>query len=237
MVLSDHHTYARKWMDETAHLDGSGIYEKLVALLPRGRVLEVGCGAGRGTSWLAKDHDILALDNNADLIEEASKTVAEAISDVVFRNCDLFSLSGADKEAIRQFSPNIIAAWFIGGSGTDVLPHTTEQPDPMGKGKLYREKIEDIIVSGDLLVNTVDTISLVNRSGRISHIPDDEVINDTVKDYNTHVFDEVGFEVAEVRLFDWPLEGSNFVYGAANNPNLATGTSVPTIVSIVARRK
>jgi len=224
-------------MDETAHLDGSGIYEKLVTLLPLGRVLEVGCGAGRGTSWLAKDHDILALDNNADLIEAASKAVAEATSDVVFRNCDLFSLSGADKETIRHFSPRIITAWFIGGSGTDVLRHTTEQPAPLEKGKLYREKIEDIIVSGDLLVDTIDTISLVNRSGRISHIPDREAIDATIEDYNTYVFDKVGFEVSEVKFFDWPIEGSSFMYGAANNPNLAPGTPVPTIVSIVARRK
>jgi hypothetical protein len=156
-------------------------------------------------------------------------------SDVRFRNCDLFSLSEADKDAIRLFSPSIIVAWFIGGSGTDVLLHTTEQPAPLEKGKLYREKIEDIIVSRDLLVDTVDTISLVNRSGRISHIPDQEVIDATIKDYNTYVFLEAGFEVAEVKLFDWPIEGSRFMYGAATNPNLAPGT-VPTIVSIVARR-
>ena len=205
MELSDHSTYARKWMDETAHLDGLGIYEELTSMLPLGRVLEVGCGAGRGTAWLAKNHDILALDNIVNLIELATKTVSQATSDVLFRNCDFFSLSDADKDAICLFSPRIIVGWFIGGSGTDMFLRTTEQPAPLEKGKLYREKIEDIIVSRDLLVDTVDTINFVNRSGRISHIPAQEVIKATMDDYNTHVFAKVGFEVAQVKLFDWSM--------------------------------
>ena len=68
-------------------------------------------------------------------------------------------MSDDDKALVRDFAPNTIVAWFLGGSGNDVYARTSGEPNPLEKGKLYREKIEDIVISNDLLLNSVDLIN------------------------------------------------------------------------------
>ena len=38
--------YATSWEEESHTLENNKIYEKLVNLLPNGKVLEIGCGSG-----------------------------------------------------------------------------------------------------------------------------------------------------------------------------------------------
>jgi hypothetical protein len=235
MRLSNHEEYAQHWGEESAHLDAHDIYERLAGLIPAGRVLEIGCGTGRGTAQLVRGRAVLALDNNAHLIAEARRFVGDH-ENAAFCRCDLFDFSETDLQTIADYRPSIIAAWFIGGSGSDVYAQTSGQPEPIEKGKIYREKVEDLITSSQVLLPSVETISLVNRSGRIAECSDDEVIEAAVTDYNTHVFDRCGFAVSDVQLLEWPRDGSKFRYGAANNPNLAPGTPIPTIISISATR-
>jgi hypothetical protein len=97
--------------------------------------------------------------------------------------------------------------------------------------------MEDLVISRDLLIDSVNVVNFVNRGNRLSNMSDALVCQDTRDDYNTHVFKNVGFEVIDVKLFAWPQDGSSFIYGATKNPNLAKGVPVPTIISILAKRK
>ena len=54
MRLSSHEEYAQHWADESAHLDAHNIYEVLAGPIPGGRVLEIGCGTGKGTAQLER---------------------------------------------------------------------------------------------------------------------------------------------------------------------------------------
>jgi hypothetical protein len=236
LELSGHLEYSKQWIEESLHFESSGIYKKLAAHIPNGKVLEIGCGAGAGTLHLAQGREVMSIDNNAFLISAAKSYLDGRTSGYKIHQCDLFAMSDDDRVVVRDFAPSTIVAWFLGGSGIDVYRHTSERPEPNEKGKLYREKIEDIVISTDLLVSSVKVINFVYRSGRISHCSDEEVCKAARDDYDIHVFKNVGFEVVDVRLFDWPLDGSNFIYGAANNPNLAQGVSIPTITSILASR-
>ena len=236
LELTGHSEYSEQWTKESLHFESTGIYEKLAAQIPSGKVLEIGCGAGVGTFHLAQDREVLSIDNNALLIRAAKSYLDGRTNGYRIHECDLFAISNDDRAAVRDFAPNTIVAWFLGGSGIDVYKHTSEHPDPIEKGKRYREKIEDIVISSDLLIDSVDVVNFVSRGGRISHFSNEQAREAAKDDYDTYVFKNVGFEVYDVRLFDWSLDGSNFIYGAANNPNLAPGTPIPTITSILARR-
>lgn len=78
---------------------------------------------------------------------------------------------------------------------------------------------------------------MVNRGGIIEGSSDSEIFSETKKDYDTYVFGSVGFEVVEVKNYEWPRDGSEFQYGQAHNPILAKGKAIPMITSIVAKRK
>lgn len=228
--------YASRWADESAHLDSFGIYRDLADLIPERRVLEIGCGTGRGTAQIAINRAVLAIDNNDDLLAEARRRNAGS-RNVAFCQADLFDMPDTARRMIDEFGPTVVVGWFFGGSGVDVAAHTTEQPELVAKGKLYREKIEGIITADRFFVPSIEHVHLVSRYGRIAECSDDEVIEATMKEYDNRVFHRCGFAVAEVRLFDWPMEGSRSRYGALNNPNLAPGTPIPTITAISARRR
>ncbi|MEW9297413.1 class I SAM-dependent methyltransferase [Acetobacter oryzifermentans] len=235
MTISNHHSYAEQWIKETDLLEANGIYEKLAAAVPLGRVLEIGCGAGKGTSQLIQQHEVLSLDNNPHLIDAARQNVCVA-SNVTIHECNLFTLTENDKKIISSFQPNAIVGWFLGGCGEDIFSKTEGVTELTEKAKLYREKLEDIIISEEILIDTVNTINLVYRGKKVSHLSDQEVKDSQAKNYNTYVFDQVGFKVTDVRLFDWPREGSDFTYGAAHNPNLVQGATNPIIISLIAQR-
>jgi hypothetical protein len=141
-----------------------------------------------------------------------------------------------DKAVIIDFKPQVVVGWFIGGCGIDIFKHTKGEPNEITKSKLYREKIEDIIVSSDVCMVSIEYIHLVNRGGLDARFSEAEIFEETKKDYGTYVFGNIGFEVVEVKNIHWPREGSEFEYGQAHNPNFAGGEVVLTITSILAKR-
>lgn len=231
--LSNPEQYSNLWNNESEFLESHGIYSQLSKMTPAGKVLEFGCGVGNGTRHLSADRDVLSLDSNSQLIEKARNITNES---VIIHQCDFFDLTEEDKGAIAEFKPKVIVGWFIGGCGIDIFKHTQEEPDVVTKSKLYREKIEDVIVSPDVCLESVDYIHLVNRGTLAAGFSEAEIFTETKKDYDTYVFEQIGFEVVEVKNIDWPREGSEFQYGQAHNPNFVGGIAVPAITSIVAKR-
>lgn len=236
-VLSNAKQYSELWGNESEFLEAHGIYAQLAKITPKGNVLEFGCGIGNGTIHLSADRNVLSLDSNTHLIEMAKKRLNEKGHATKIHRCDFFDLQESDKAVIESFAPQIIVGWFIGSHGIDIFKHTQEEPDPITKSKLYREKIEDIIASPEICVDSVEFIHLVNRGGLVLGFPDSEYFNATKDDYDKWVFSKIGFEVFEVKNFHWPREGSEFQYGQAFNPNLAKGETVPAITSILAKRR
>ncbi|WP_028886855.1 class I SAM-dependent methyltransferase [Teredinibacter turnerae] len=231
--LSDPEQYSNLWSDESEFLEFHGIYSELSKMTPAGKVLEFGCGSGNGAHHLSINREVLSLDCNAQLIEMARNRTH---GKVAIHQCDFFSLTEADRAIITEFQPQIIVGWFIGGCGIDIFKHTLEEPDEITKSKLYREKIEDIIVSPDICLASVEYIHLVNRGGLAAGFTEAEIFNDTKADYDTYVFGKIGFEVVEVKTLNWPRAGSEFQYTQAHNPNFAGVGSEPAIISIVANR-
>jgi SAM-dependent methyltransferase len=235
-TLSNPEQYSKLWTSESDFLDSHNIYEKLAKLTPLGNVLELGCGIGAGTQHLSSGRNLLSLDSNSNLIKAARERLVNAGINHNIHECDFFHLGDEDKRIINKFNPKVIAAWFIGSHGMDIYKHTKEEPNEHMKSKLYREKIEDVIISSDMRTDTVDFIHLVNRGGIVAGFTEVDFFNETKKDYDTYVFKEVGFEVVSVNLMDWPREGSDFGYIQAPNPILAQGEATPSIISIIAKR-
>lgn len=229
--------YALNWTQESALLDEHNIYERLAKSLPSGNILEFGCGSGRGTAQMLKaDHAVLSLESNVALIEETSHFLNGLGFEANIINSDFFALSQEHLDAIKKFKPIILTGWFIGASPDVVVSRTSEQPLLLEKGKLYREKIEDILVSSDVCLDSVECIQLVNRSYMATSVNDKNIYKSQKEDYDTHVFSHAGFEVVSVDVMDWPRDESEFVYGAAHNPNFMGGEVKPVIISITAKR-
>lgn len=231
--LSNPKQYSNLWNNESEFLESHKIYSKLARMTPAGKVLEFGCGIGNGTRYLSAEHEVLSLDSNSQLIEKARNSTNES---VVIHQCDFFDLTEEDKSVISKFKPQVVVGWFIGGCGIDIFKHTQEEPNEVTKSKLYREKIEDIIVSPDVCLESVDYIHLVNRVTLAVGFSEAEIFTETKKDYDTYVFEKIGFEVVEVKNIDWFREGSKFQYGQAHNPNFIGGIVIPAITSILAKR-
>lgn len=229
--------YASSWTQESALLDKHNIYERLAKSLPNGKILEFGCGSGRGTAQMFKaDHAVLSLESNLALIEEANHFLNGLGLKANILNADFFALSQAHLNIINEFKPTVVSGWFIGASPDVIVSRTPEQPVFLEKGKLYREKIEDILVSSDVCLPSVECIQLVNRSYIVTSTNDEEIFKSEKEDYDTHVFSQAGFEVVRVDVMDWPRDESEFVYSAARNPNFMGGKAKPMIISITAKR-
>ncbi|EOI6870000.1 TPA: rRNA adenine N-6-methyltransferase family protein [Yersinia enterocolitica] len=229
--------YALDWLQESALLDKYNIYEQLTKSLPTGNILEFGSGSGRGTAQMFKaGHAVLSLESNSALIEETNHFLKESGLKANIINCDFFALSQVHLDMIKEFKPTMLTGWFIGSSPDVVMSRTSEQPDPIEKGKLYREKIEDILVSSEICLDSVECIQLVNRSYMAASANNESIFKSQKENYDTYVFSRAGFEVVSIDVMDWPRDESEFVYGAAHNPNFMGGETKPVIISIIARR-
>jgi SAM-dependent methyltransferase len=228
--------YANFWEPESNNFNSNKIYEILSKQITNGKVLEIGCGIGLGTYNLSQNHEVLSLDNNKYLIEKAINYLESQDRIYQIHNCELFQLTQDDKNIIQQFKPNIIVGWFLGASGETVNKYTPEENNVNSKGKLYREKLEDIIVSNNLLIDSVDTINLAIRSGKVHDSSKEEMFITQKQDYDTYVFKNVGFEVVNVEVIDWNTTNSDFRYSSVPNPNVANKNLIPTIISITAKR-
>jgi SAM-dependent methyltransferase len=68
----------------------------LLAGVPPGRALDVGCGTGRHTAWLAAaGHDVVGIDPSPEMLARARRR----LPDVEFREGDVSALPAADGEA------------------------------------------------------------------------------------------------------------------------------------------
>ena len=236
LELSDASKYSDSWAKESDQLEENDIYKKLANIAPNGNTIEFGCGVGNGTVHLAKDRNVLSLDNNRGLIEQAMTRLESIGIEHRIHECDFFNLGETEKQLISNFKPEVIIGWFIGSHGEDIFKHTEEEPHPITKSKLYREKIEDIITSNDVCIDSVEYIHLASRGERVAGFSEEEIFISQKDDYDTHVFKKIGFEVVEVNQIEWVRENSEFTYGQVHNPNLAQGERVPTITSIIAKR-
>lgn len=236
MICTNKKQYSIQWESESEQIESQGLYEKLSQLIPNGNVLEFGCGTGKGTKYLLDGRNVLSLDSNVHLIQLAYKYLRGLNLEPNIHQCDFFTLSPEDKKIIADFEPKIIVGWFIGSCGQDIVKHTKEQPSPNEKGKLYREKIEDIIVSKDICLPSVEYIHFVTRGAIANSISKEEFFDSQKADYEKHVFDRIGFEVVSVNTIPWSLEGSKFQYVQAKNPNFIGGSVTPSVVSILAKR-
>jgi len=235
--LSNPNQYSQQWEDESNTLEAQGVYQALAKLVPKERVLEIGCGVGNGTIHLAVGRDVLALDNNELLIAKASTRLKDTGHTAQIHHCDLFELSDEDLAVIKHFEPKVVAAWFIGSHGEDIFRRTPEHDDAGERSKVYRENIEDIVVSRAVTTESVEIINLVSRGGMVASCSAQEAFDVQKADYDEYVFDKIGFEVCDVKVAYWDRTGSTFVYGHADNPYFIGEETVPVIISIFARRK
>lgn len=231
--LSNPEQYSDLWAKESDLLELHGVYSNLSEMTPVGKVLEFGCGVGHGTYHLSAGREVLSLDSNPDLIQKARNRIK---TNVAIHQCDFFALTEADRGVIVEFKPQVVVGWFIGGCGTDIMKHTEEEYDVIEKSKIYREKIEDIIVSPSICIGSVEYIHLANRSILSAGFSEAEIFSETKMDYDKYVFKRIGFEVVDVKNMAWPRAGSEFQYGFASNPIFAGGQTAPVIRSILAKR-
>lgn len=230
--------YALAWEKESKQYNEKNkIYDKLSKLIPCGKVLEIGCGIGAGTYFLSLEHEVLSLDNNKFLINKAKNFInnqkikykSQKEHKYKIHNCELLELTSKDKEIIKEFKPNIIVGWFIGTAGNIVDKYISDENNIDDKVKLYREKIEDIIVSNDILVDSVEIINLVGRGTLNPGYSKEDIFSSQKEDYDTYVFKKVGFEVIKVEVINWNISNSSFNY-----TNKDKNTNV--FLSIIAKR-
>ena len=190
------------------------------------------------THHLSQNYEILSLDNNQYLIDKAKQYLDSKNDKYQIHKCDLFNITEADKKVIQNFKPDIIVAWFIGSAGEDVDTYIQKRISLGEKVKLYREKIEDIIVSENILMNSVKTIHFALRGMTPINTSDEEMYDGQKKDYDTYVFQNTNFEVTNVNSIKWNITESNFRYSMTENPNIAKDAKlVPTVIAISAENK
>lgn len=237
MQRMDKKIYSEHWGKETEILNNQGIYEALSKITPKENTIEIGCGEGVTSRYLASDRKVIAIDNNKYFIEKASKALRDMDSPPTIIHADVFELTKENSSSIKEFSPKVVTGWFIGSHADDIDKRTDSSLTIHEKPKLYRENIENIIVGKIGAIDTVEWIHLANRGGASAGASEEQITQPTIDDYNTHLFLPNGYEVQEVKLLGWNRDGSDFMYVNSSNPNYMGGSAVPVVVSILARRK
>lgn len=227
--------YADLWEKESIIYKEKGLYRDLYNLLPSGKVLEFGCGAGFSTEELLKNHEVLSLECNPFLISKASNYLG--VKKTCIYKCDFLQLSKKDKDVIQEFKPDIIVGCFLGANGLDVLNHVKEKISLNEKPKKYREKIEDVIVSKETCLHSVSVIQLVNRGTNLPELyTDEEVSASVIDDYNTYVFGNTDFRIEDISFFEWDYEMTGLNYSAISDINIQNKITKPRITSILAKK-
>ncbi|EHZ7431587.1 class I SAM-dependent methyltransferase [Vibrio cholerae] len=229
--------YAEHWAKETENFDQQGIYERLAEITPKERTLEIGCGTGVTTRYLAEQRCVLAVDNNEYLIEKSASSLESVGSSAKIIHADIFELSSESRSVITGFKPKVITGWFIGSHPDDQDKWAGSDLPLDQKPKKYRENIEDIITQYLGSIESVEWIHLVNRVVIAPEFSDKDIIDGTIAEYDENVFSSHGFEVVEVQVINWDTSKSGFMYVNSNNPNYAGGTPLPRFISILAKKK
>jgi len=237
MKRMDKKIYSEHWEKETNQLENQGCYKRLSEITPQGNTLEVGCGIGLTSRYLASTRSVISIENNEYLIEKSAGILKDLDSPPKILHADIFDL-GIDVESqIKDFAPKVLVGWFIGSHPDDIDLRTPTSLPINEKPKKYRENIEDLITTKLASNKSVEYIHLANRAGASSEASKEDIIKSTTDDYNTHVFHPSGFEVVDVEVLNWDRDGSDFMYVNAPNPNFRGGDVVPVYTSILAKRK
>lgn len=228
--------YSEFWERESTQFARDNVYARLSQHIPEQPTLEVGCGAGWSTLSLAATRPVLAVDNNADLIDLARARLNEHKVSAQIIQSDLFEPSLELLSAIQAFQPKVVVGWFIGSHPDDNDKRTPANLRAEEKPKVYREGVEDRLVALPLCPPSVEWVHTVQRAGIPPGITDAEVKEGMVKEYEKYMFNNTGFEVTDVQLLDWNQGAGKFPYTQTVRPDLPAGTPRPVIVSILARR-
>lgn len=235
-MLSTAKTYADEWQKESASYDRQGVYARLSAITPQGKVLEVGSGTGAGTVALAQGREVLCLENNAHVAEVARARVAATGASAEILLDDVCNPSEATVAAIDRFAPEVVTGWLIGTSGEEQVRTVSDGASAEQWPKLYRERIEDALLTPAICPQSVEWVHLVSRGGLPADVSEEVARHMHTQDYDEHVFGPNGFEVVDVQFLVWDRAQSSFPYGDTKPTNAAPGVPLPKLVSLLARR-
>ncbi len=232
----DEAKYAEHWMIESELFGRQGVYDKLSVITPQRKVLEIGAGTGLSTAALAVNHDVLAIDSNAFLLEQVRGRVA-SLDNVRILGTDFLTPAPQAVQCIQEFAPDVIVGWFLGSNVDDQERHVTGNVGIMDLAKKYREKIEDAILSAPLLQPSVQWVHFAFRGGRLTSASLEEAERAGAENYNQHVFHPNGFELVEIKTLDWDRDESEFMYVETGHPSNVGKEVIPTITSMLAQRR
>jgi SAM-dependent methyltransferase len=236
MKRMDKKIYSEHWAKESESLDKQGIYKRLSEITPEVNTIEIGCGTGLTSRYLASKRKVISIDNNEHLIKKTALNLKNINDPPQIIHADIFDLNADVSKLIEGFSPEVAVGWFIGSHADDIDRQTSSSLQISERPKVYREKIEDLILTKIAGFPTAEWVHLAHRVGLASGANVKDIIKAEMDDYNTHVFHPNGFEVAEVEILNWDRNGSEFIYAAASNPNLAHAQVIPSCISILAKR-
>lgn len=227
-------TYADHWERESRAYEEQDIYRALARITPAQRTLEIGCGIGLGTVHLARDRQVLSIDNNLRLIHLARHSIQNAGVDARVVHDDAFSVTELTASQVEAFGPEGIVCWFAGSHPDDVLRHTSSTVPPQERPGQYRENLEDLLLQPPLCGQSVEWIHFAYRVGVAIAASPEEIIEATTVDYNTYVLMDSPFRVANVEVFDWSPGELEYIF--ASNPAFMGGQVQRKVISLLARR-
>jgi hypothetical protein len=156
--------YSEYWERESSQFASDNIYLRLSQIVPTEATLEVGCGAGWSTLSLATNRPVLAIDNNAHLINLArSRLNTHGVNAEIIQS-DLFEPSEDLLKAIEAFMPKVVVGWFIGSHPADNDKRTPASLPIDQKPKVYRENVEDRLAVPPLCPPSVEWVHTVHRA-------------------------------------------------------------------------
>jgi SAM-dependent methyltransferase len=228
--------YSDFWERESSKFANDNIYNHLSQIVPAEATLEVGCGSGWSTLSLARSRPVLAIDNNVHLIDLArSRFKTHGVTVEVIQS-DLFEPSDELLKAIEAFQPKVVVGWFIGSNPDDNDKRTPANLQSYEKPKVYREYVEDRLVALPLCPASVEWVHTVQRGAIQLGVSEDQIKDETAKEYNSYMLKNSGFSVTDVQVLGWNQGATSFPYVQSPNPNLSSGKPKPVIISILARR-
>lgn len=240
LLISNAVDYANMWDEESLQYEATGAYSTLARYLdthsPNGKILEFGCGTGLATRHLAENHEVLALENNANLLEKARINLAAHVDKVQLLQCDFFELTDSDMQTIQDFAPDVVIGWNIGTSGIGQLQRTSENLSLIEKPKAYRENVEDIIMEISGRLGSVELVNFVCRGVLPAGFDFQVAAKADLEDYNKYVFeinDSSKFKGKCSTVVQWDTSSSTMNYVNQRN----TENPVGIFTSIIAERK
>lgn len=149
--------YAQEWKVDAEHISGDGHYSWMTEQLrSQNLVVEIGCGAGASTLAIAKKSRVICIESNLTLVELCKKNLlannvsvqvvkitelAEANSQVVIVNCDIFDPS--IESHLKTMRPDAIVCWLIGAAPETIAKNIYKKLEDFTGAEMafYRAKV------------------------------------------------------------------------------------------------